>query len=288
MKKNFKILSNFLIICFFIFSCGEKKVDNNNLKEKQKNFFEIKKLNLEKKQLENDIIKLESEREGYKILAAQENTTEKGGCGPKCQKFEKMADNDLVKINIIKKQISGIDIKIDGFKNFKTLKLLKINKLKLEKNNLEIELLKLESEREGYSILAAQENSTEKGGCGPKCQKFNTMAEEVLVDINQLENKIKVINDKLDGFKSPAKLKMEKNNELKTEKSLLTENIKSLEKERDSYISLAENEMTNDNGGCGPKCQKFKMMANEVSNRINETKNNLKVVDEKLKKINKN
>ena len=162
MKKNFKILSNFLIICFFIFSCGEKKVDNNNLKEKQKNFFEIKKLNLEKNQLEKDIIKLESEREGYKILAAQENTTEKGGCGPKCQKFEKMADNDLVKINIIKKQISGIDIKIDGFKTFKTLKLLKINKLKLEKNNLEIELLKLESEREGYSILAAQENSTKQ------------------------------------------------------------------------------------------------------------------------------
>ena len=110
------------------------------------------------------------------------------------------------------------------------------------------------------------------------------MAEEVLVDINQLENKIKVINDKLDGFKSPATLKMEKNNELKTEKSLLTETIKSLEKERDSYISLAENEMTNENGGCGLKCQKFKMMANEVTIRINETKNNLKVVDEKLKK----
>ena len=199
MKKNFKILSNFLIICFFIFSCGEKKVDNNNLKEKQKNFFEIKKLNLEKKQLEKELINLESEREGYKILAAQENTTEKGGCGPKCQKFEKMANQFIPKID-------------------------------------------------------------------------------------SLKNKISSIENKIDGFKSPTTLKMERNSELKTEKSLLTETIKSLEKERDSYISLAENQMTNENGGCGPKCQKFKMMANEVSNRINETKNNLKVVDEKLKK----
>lgn len=83
------------------------------------------------------------------------------------------------------------------------------NKLNKDKLTLEEETKKLEIEREEYQKLAAKENTTEKGGCGPKCQEFKRMASEVVSRIDERKNKITEINKKLQVFED------DKNNKIR-------------------------------------------------------------------------
>ena len=82
------------------------------------------------------------------------------------------------------------------------------NKLNKDKSTLEEEIKNLETEREEYQKLAAKENTTEKGGCGPKCQEFKRMATEVVSRIDERKNKINDINNKLQVYDDDKKSKI--------------------------------------------------------------------------------
>lgn len=82
------------------------------------------------------------------------------------------------------------------------------NKLNKDKSTLEEETKKLEVEREEYQGLAAKENSTEKGGCGPKCQEFKRMAAEVISRIDERKIKIADINKKLQVYEDDKNAKI--------------------------------------------------------------------------------
>jgi len=91
---------------------------------------EFSKLNQDKDLLEGEVRKLEEEREKYQTLAASENKTENGGCGPKCEEFKRMANDVLSRITERKDKINVIDKKLDVFeknKNEKVKNLSKVN-----------------------------------------------------------------------------------------------------------------------------------------------------------------
>jgi len=106
---------------------------------------EFNKLNADKATIEQEIKKLESEREEYQRLAAAENTTEKGGCGPKCQKFERMASEVMVRINERKDKIAEIDAKLDVFETNKKDKITQLSKVNNSSHGLLDRIIALEN-----------------------------------------------------------------------------------------------------------------------------------------------
>ena len=105
---------------------------------------EFNKLNTDKKRIEDEILKLEKEREGYKSLAAKENTTEKGGCGPKCQKFELMATEVMGRIKEKTTKIDEIDKKLQVFDYEKAAKIKELSKVNGSSHGLLDRIIALE------------------------------------------------------------------------------------------------------------------------------------------------
>jgi hypothetical protein len=103
------------------------------------------------------------------------------------------------------------------------------NKLNADKTLLDTEIKKLETEREEYQKLAAKENSTEKGGCGPKCTEFKRMAAEVLVRIDERKNKISTIDKKLEVFENDKKAKLNRLSNVNNSSHGLLDRILALE-----------------------------------------------------------
>lgn len=103
------------------------------------------------------------------------------------------------------------------------------NKLNADKLIRETKIVKLEAERENYQKLAAQENKTENGGCGPKCQKFEFMANEVMSRITEQQQKIKEIDLKLDKFEEEKRKKIEKLSEVNNSSHGLLDRVLALE-----------------------------------------------------------
>lgn len=105
---------------------------------------EFAKLNKDKEILEGEVKQLEVEREKYQTLAAAENTTENGGCGPRCEEFKRMANDVLIRITERKDKINSIDQKLDVFENNKNNKVNELSKVNNSSHGLLDRLLALE------------------------------------------------------------------------------------------------------------------------------------------------
>jgi len=115
---------------FYKLDQEEQKIEIKKIEDLYTQSPEFNKLNKDKLLLEDEIKKLESEREEYQKLAAKENTTEKGGCGPKCQEFKRMATDVLLRIDERKTKINEISKKLqvyDDEKNTKIKELSQVN-----------------------------------------------------------------------------------------------------------------------------------------------------------------
>jgi hypothetical protein len=104
------------------------------------------------------------------------------------------------------------------------------NKLNADKLIRETKIVELEKERENYQKLAANENTTERGGCGPKCQKFELMANGVLDRITEQQQKIKIIDIELERFNKEKKDKISKLSEVNNSSHGLLDRVLALER----------------------------------------------------------
>lgn len=105
---------------------------------------EFAKLNKDKEILEGEVKQLEVEREKYQTLAAAENTTENGGCGPRCEEFKRMANDVLIRITERKDKINAIDQKLDVFEKNKNNKVNELSKVNNSSHGLLDRILALE------------------------------------------------------------------------------------------------------------------------------------------------
>ena len=129
---------------FYKMNEKEQKVEIKKIELQYTTSPEFNKLNSDKARLDSEIQILEKEREGYKSLAAKENTTEKGGCGPKCQKFELMASEVMVRIDEKTAKIAFIDKKLQVFEDNKTNKIKELSKVNGSSHGLLDRILALE------------------------------------------------------------------------------------------------------------------------------------------------
>lgn len=129
---------------FYKMNEKEVKLEVKKIEEQYTTSPEFNKLNADKKRLEDEILKLEKEREVMSSLAAKENTSEKGGCGSKCREFKNMAAELMVRIKEKTSKIEAIDKKLQVFVDEKAAKIKELSKVNGSSHGLLDRIIALE------------------------------------------------------------------------------------------------------------------------------------------------
>lgn len=106
---------------------AEQKIEIKKIEKLQTESPEFIRLNADKTKYEAAIIAKENERKERQDDAARENSTEKGGCGPKCKKYEKMAEEVQIQIDSLKSQVSRINQKLNVFEQDKNKQIAELS-----------------------------------------------------------------------------------------------------------------------------------------------------------------
>jgi len=128
---------------FYKLDQEEQKVEIKKLEDIYTKSPEFNKLNQDKAVLEDEIKKLEQEREKYQGEAARETSAAEGGCGPNCQKFEAMAKEVLGRIDEKKKKIADLDKKLQVYDDNKNAKIKELSQVNNKAHGLLDRLLAL-------------------------------------------------------------------------------------------------------------------------------------------------
>ena len=106
---------------------AEQKIEIKKIEKLQTESPEFIRLNADKTKYEAAIIAKENERKERQDDAARENSTEKGGCGPKCVEYKRKAYAVQIQIDSLKSQVSRINQKLNVFEQGKNKQIAELS-----------------------------------------------------------------------------------------------------------------------------------------------------------------